>query len=67
MEYSLELNENQIDMMEHILHEALEGIGTECVLLIDLAGNILIDLSSGRSNYDVYSLNSIVLFPCLLL
>lgn len=42
--------------MERILNRSLVEIGVSCVLMIDLAGNILINLDNGTSQYDVYSL-----------
>ncbi|MFC1798678.1 roadblock/LC7 domain-containing protein [Thermodesulfobacteriota bacterium] len=56
MDYTVELNEKQIDSIEQILNQSLVDIGVDCVLLIDLAGNILISLDNGSSQFDVYSL-----------
>ena len=56
MDYTIELNEKQIDSMEKILNKELIAIGVQNVLLIDFAGNILIDLNDGKSTYDLYSL-----------
>ena len=56
MDYTVELDEKQIDSMEKILKKALIDIGVKNVLIIDLAGNILISLNDGKSKFDVYSL-----------
>ena len=56
MDVTIELSEAQIDSIEQLLTRSLVDIGVNTVLLIDLAGNILISLSDGRAQYDVYSL-----------
>ena len=56
MDYSVDLNEKQIDSIEQLLQHSLIDIGVKCVLVIDLAGNVLISLDNGYSHYDVYSL-----------
>jgi len=56
MDYTIELDEKQIDSMEKILHKELVAIGVKNILLIDFAGNILVSLNDGKSPYDVYSL-----------
>jgi len=56
MEYTIKLNEQQIDSMEEILNGELLAAGVKNVLLIDFAGNILVSLNDGKSNFDVYSL-----------
>ncbi len=56
MDYTLELDEKQIDSMEKILNEELVAIGVKNVLLTDFAGNILVSLNDGKSSCDVYSL-----------
>ena len=56
MDYTVELDEKQIDSLEKILKKALMDIGVKNVLIIDLAGNILISLNEGKSKFDVYSL-----------
>ena len=56
MDYTIDLDENQIDTIENVLNAVLIGAGIKNVLLIDLAGNTLITLDDGNSSYDLYSL-----------
>ena len=56
MDVTVELSEIQVDSIEQFLARSLVDIGVNTVLLIDLAGNILISLNDGKSQYDVYSL-----------
>jgi len=56
MDYTVEFNEKQFELIERILDEELIDLGVQNVLLIDLAGNILISLDDGKTNHDVYSL-----------
>ena len=56
MDYTVELDEKQLDAMENILSEELIDAGVQSLLLIDLAGNILISLNDGKAMHDVYSL-----------
>lgn len=56
MDYTVELNEKQLESMENILAKDLIDGGVQSLLLIDLAGNILISLNDGKSKHDVYSL-----------
>lgn len=46
----------RLDLIERILTEELINLGVESVLLIDLAGNIIINLDDGKTKHDVYSL-----------
>ena len=56
MDFTIELDEKQFEHMEAILSEELIDLGVTCVLLIDLAGNILVNLDNGKAHHDVYSL-----------
>ena len=56
MDYTVELDKQQFDQIEHVLHTELIELGVENVLLIDLAGNILVHLDDGRTDHDIYSL-----------
>jgi len=56
MDYTIELDENQLDSIENILSEELLNLGVQSLLLIDLAGNILVSLDDGKTKHDVYSL-----------
>ena len=56
MDYTVEFDEKQFELIERILSEEIIDLGVQNVLLIDLAGNILISLDDGKTNHDVYSL-----------
>ena len=47
---------NILDLIERILVEELINLGVGSVLLIDTAGNVIINLDDGKTKYDVYSL-----------
>jgi predicted regulator of Ras-like GTPase activity (Roadblock/LC7/MglB family) len=50
------LSQNQLSFFENILKTSLIDIGVNCVLLIDLAGNIIANLENGKNQSDIYSL-----------
>ncbi len=54
MKYILE--KEKLDQIEEILIKDLMDLGVHCVVLIDLSGNILIDLDSGEYHHDLSSL-----------
>jgi len=56
MDQTLELDEQQFEQIESILDDELISLGVHTVLLIDLAGNAIVDLDAGESNIDIYSL-----------
>ena len=56
MDYTIELDENQLDSIENILAEELISLGVQSLLLIDLAGNIIVSLADDKAKHDVYSL-----------
>ena len=56
MEYTVEYSKQQFDQLDGILVEELMEIGVEVALLIDMAGNIIINLDDGETEIDVYSL-----------
>lgn len=56
MEYTLDLDKKQFESIESILSEELIELGVRCVLLIDLAGNIIVNLDDGDLEHDIYSL-----------
>lgn len=56
MDYTIELDENQLDSIENILAGELISLGVQSLLLIDLAGNIIVSLDDGKTKHDVYSL-----------
>jgi predicted regulator of Ras-like GTPase activity (Roadblock/LC7/MglB family) len=54
MDLTFDFSEKQIESIENILDEELVELGVKCVVLIDLAGNVVINLGEGE--HDVYSL-----------
>ena len=56
MDYTVDLDKNQFESIEGILGEELIELGVRCVLLIDLAGNIIVNLDDGDLEHDIYSL-----------
>ncbi|MFH2220349.1 MAG: roadblock/LC7 domain-containing protein [Pseudomonadota bacterium] len=56
MDFTVELDEKQFELIELILDETLINLGVHIVVLIDLAGNIIVNLDDGKTKHDVYSL-----------
>lgn len=56
MDYTIELNKEQFDLIEKVLEEELIELGVQSILLIDLAGNIIVSLDDGKIEHDIYSL-----------
>jgi predicted regulator of Ras-like GTPase activity (Roadblock/LC7/MglB family) len=56
MDFTVELDEKQFELIERILDETLINLGVHIVVLIDLAGNIIVNLDDGKTKHDVYSL-----------
>ena len=56
MDYTVDLNKKQFESIEGILSKELIELGVRCVLLIDLAGNIIVNLDDGDLEHDIYSL-----------
>jgi len=54
LEYSL--GQEQLDRIEEILRQDLVDLGVHCVFLIDMAGNVIVDLDNGNIKHDVYSI-----------
>jgi predicted regulator of Ras-like GTPase activity (Roadblock/LC7/MglB family) len=54
LEYALD--QEQLDGIEEVLQKDLMELGVHCVLLIDMAGNIIAALDSGRTSHDIPSL-----------
>ena len=52
----MDLDKKQFESIEKILSEELIELGVRCVLLIDLAGNIIVNLDDGDLEHDIYSL-----------
>jgi len=53
---SLPLNQEQQERMGDVLEENLIGIGVENALVIDTAGNIIVNNSNGNCEHDLSSL-----------
>jgi len=49
------VSQEQLEKIDEILAEKLIKIGVDCVIVIDMAGNIITAKDNGRSKYDVYS------------
>lgn len=50
------LDQEQLDSIEEVLQKDLMDLGLKCVILIDMAGNIIANLDNGQVGHDVYSL-----------
>lgn len=50
------LDQDRLNDIEEVLQENLIELGAHCVVLIDMAGNIIADLDDGRMKHDIYSL-----------
>ncbi len=50
------LDQERLNDIEEVLQENLIELGAHCVVLIDMAGNIIADLDDGRMKHDIYSL-----------
>jgi len=53
------IKKRQLDFLSETLDSQLIQNGITSVVLIDLAGNILTDLSNGEHDFDTYSLSSL--------
>ncbi len=53
---SYTLGQKQLDSIEDTLNQDLIELGVQCVVLIDMAGNIIADLHSGEMIHDIYAL-----------
>lgn len=49
------VSQEQLEKIDEILSEQLIKIGVDCVIIIDMAGNIITAKDSGGTKYDVYS------------
>jgi len=56
MDFTIEFDKQQIDSIENILQEELIDMGVQSVILMDLAGNVIVNLDSGDKGHDVFSL-----------
>ena len=56
MDFTFDFDKKQIESIENVLEEELIQLGVRCVVLIDLAGNVIVDLDNGKIQHDIYSL-----------
>jgi predicted regulator of Ras-like GTPase activity (Roadblock/LC7/MglB family) len=56
MDFTIEFDKQQIESIENILQEELIDLGVQSVILMDLAGNVIVNLENGDTSHDVYSL-----------
>ena len=56
MDFTIEFDKQQIESIENILQEELIDLGVKSVILMDLAGNVIVNLENGDASHDVYSL-----------
>jgi predicted regulator of Ras-like GTPase activity (Roadblock/LC7/MglB family) len=54
LEYTL--GQEQLDDIENILEQDFMDLGVHCVILIDMAGNIIANADNGKLQHDIYSL-----------
>lgn len=48
------VSQEQLEQIDKILNEKLIRIGVDCVIIIDMAGNIITAKENGKTKYDVY-------------
>lgn len=49
------VSQEQLEQIDKILTDKLIRIGVDCVIVIDMAGNIITAKENGKTKYDVYS------------
>ena len=54
MDYNL--GHEQLTKIEEVLQDDLMDMGVHCVIFIDMAGNIVVNLDDDKVKHDVYSL-----------
>ena len=54
MNYGI-VSQEQIEQIDSILTDKLIKLGVDCVIVIDMAGNIITAKDNSESKYDVYS------------
>ncbi|MCG6929753.1 MAG: roadblock/LC7 domain-containing protein [Desulfofustis sp.] len=54
MNYGI-VSQEQLEQIDRILTDKLIKLGVDCVIVIDMAGNIITAKDNGRNKYDVYS------------
>lgn len=56
MDFTFDFSKKQLESIDEILRVELIDLGVQCVILIDLAGNVVVNLDNGAIDHDVYSL-----------
>ncbi|MFP3999382.1 MAG: roadblock/LC7 domain-containing protein [Desulfosalsimonas sp.] len=56
MEFTIDFTKEQIESIEEILQKELIDMGVQSIILMDLAGNVIVNLDSGETDHDVFSL-----------
>jgi len=56
MDFTIEFDKQQIESIENILQEELIDTGVQSVILMDLAGNVVVNLDKSDKHHDVFSL-----------
>ena len=54
MNYGI-VSQEQIEQIDKIINEKLIDLGVDCVVIIDMAGNIITAKDNSDNRYDVYS------------
>lgn len=50
------LDQKQLDGIENVLQNELMEIGIKSVILINMGGNVIVNLDNGQVDHDIYSL-----------
>jgi predicted regulator of Ras-like GTPase activity (Roadblock/LC7/MglB family) len=50
------LDQGQLDSIENVLQKDLMELNIHCVILIDMAGNIIASIDDDKAKHDIYSL-----------
>jgi predicted regulator of Ras-like GTPase activity (Roadblock/LC7/MglB family) len=50
------LESQQLEAIEDLLQHDLIDMGVTCVILIDMAGNIIANIDNGKKKHDIYAL-----------
>lgn len=56
MDFTIDFTKEQIESIEETLQKELIDLGVQSVILMDLAGNVIVNLDSGEADHDVFSL-----------
>lgn len=56
MDFTIDFTKEQIESIEDVLQQELIDLGVQSVILMDLAGNVIVNLDNGHANHDVFSL-----------